>query len=298
VRTDFPAFHGRVVSEVESALAEILPGADEAPTRLHEAMRYSVFAGGKRIRPLLVVLGGEAYGGQRGSLIYGAAAVALIHTFSLIHDDLPALDDDELRRGRPTLHREYDEATAILAGDALLTLAFELLSSGPQELEPSRRATATAWLANAVGGGGMIGGQMADLEAEARWPDDAERAIEFIHRRKTGRLITAALRLGGLYAEAGESADAALRDLGMSIGLIFQIADDILDVEGSSIALGKTARKDAAARKLTYPALFGLAGARARLAEERDRALALAAGLPERAEYVADLIDFVAERDH
>lgn len=298
MRTDFAPFHSRVVSEVETALEKLLPPAEAAPARLHEAMRYSVFAGGKRIRPLLVVLGGEAYGGSREALIYGAAAVELVHTFSLIHDDLPALDDDDLRRGQPTLHRQFDEATAVLAGDALLTLALELLASGPEELDPDRRSKAATMLAQAVGSRGMIGGQMADLEAEARWPEDAEGMIEFIHRGKTGRLITAALRLGGLYAAVDQAADAGLRELGESIGLIFQISDDLLDVEGSSEALGKAARKDAAARKLTYPALFGLEGTRARLAAERDRALSLAEVLPARGPLMRDLVEFIAKRDH
>jgi geranylgeranyl pyrophosphate synthase len=295
---DFEAFHAEIRAQVEAKLDDVLPQVTAPPTRLHEAMRYSVLAGGKRIRPLLVILGGEAHGGRRELLLYGAAAVELMHTFSLIHDDLPALDDDAMRRGRPTLHRTFDEATAILAGDALLNLGFELLSTGPAGIREDRRAWAVALLAGAVGSEGMIGGQMADLEAEAHWPDEPEQALEMIHRRKTGRLIAAALRLGGLYADGDAETDRRLDELGRAIGLIFQIADDILDVEGSSDALGKTARKDAAARKLTYPALFGIDGARARLGAEQRRALDLAAQLPAGGRRVADLIHFIGERDH
>lgn len=292
------AFHAEVRTQVDAALEELLPAAESPPPRLHQAMRYSVFAGGKRIRPLLVVLGGEVFGGRREELVYGGAAVEMIHAFSLIHDDLPALDDDALRRGRPTLHRAFDEATAILAGDALLGRGLELLAAGPATVAAERRAVAASRLAAAVGSEGMIGGQMADLEAELRWPDDAERALEAIHRRKTGRLITAALRLGGLYAGGDAGADELLEALGGSIGLIFQIADDILDVEGSPEALGKTARKDAASQKLTYPALFGTDGARARLEHEQQRALALSGDLPAGGELVGELIRFIAMRDH
>lgn len=295
---DFEAFRAEVREQVDRRLDEVLPAATTPPVRLHEAMRYSVFAGGKRVRPLLVVLGGEAIGGERRQLVHGGAAVELIHTFSLVHDDLPALDDDALRRGRPTLHRAYDEATAILAGDALLSLGFELLATGPAEVSEDRRVRAVALLADAVGSAGMIGGQVADLEAEAHWPEAAEEALELIHRRKTGRLIAAALRLGALYAGADAKTDRRLDELGRSIGLIFQIADDILDVEGTSEALGKTTRKDAEARKLTYPALFGVEGARTRLADEQRRALDMLNDLPDGGGRVADLVHFIAERDY
>lgn len=285
-------------AEVDQTLDRLLPAATEPPERLHQAMRYSVLAGGKRVRPLLVVLAGEALGAARPPLLHGGAAIELVHTFSLVHDDLPALDDDDLRRGRPTLHRHYDDATAILAGDALLTLALTLLAAGPEEVPGGRRAAAVTLVGTAVGGGGMIGGQVDDLAFEGRWPEEGEAALERLHERKTGRLIQAAVRLGGLYAGAGAEEDALLAALGARIGLLFQIADDILDIEGDSAALGKRAGKDAAARKLTYPSLLGIDESRRRLATAEEEALQLADRLPERGGVLPDLIRFLAQRDH
>lgn len=282
---------------VDGVLDRLLPPADAPPARLHEAMRYSVFAGGKRVRPVLVVMTGEVWGASRERLLPGAAALEMIHTFSLVHDDLPALDDDELRRGRPTVHTRYDEATAVLVGDGLLALGLEVLAERPGELPAERRLQATSIVARAVGTAGMIGGQMDDLLAEDDWPARPAEALESIHRRKTGELLTACLRVGGVYAGCGAEEDRLLSALGESVGLMFQIADDILDIEGSPDTTGKSARKDVEARKLTYPALYGLERSRAMLSEVRERALAQTARLPAGHDRFASLVDYLARRD-
>jgi geranylgeranyl pyrophosphate synthase len=268
-----------------------------APERIHQAVRYSLFAGGKRIRPALVVLTGEALGLPREQLLPGGCALEFIHTYSLIHDDLPSLDNDDLRRGRPTCHRQFDEATAILAGDSLLTLGLTTLAAEPEGVSSEARRAAVEMVGRAIGTLGMIGGQVDDLEAEKNWPDDAPAALEAIHRRKTGALLTACVRLAGLYAEVDGATEARLVEIGDSIGLMFQIADDILDVEGTSGTLGKTAGKDAASDKLTYPGLFGLDEAKAMLDRTRDRALELASRLPEGGGLFPSLIHYLSTRD-
>jgi geranylgeranyl pyrophosphate synthase len=292
----FAAFVHEVRPEIDGALESLLPAADAWPSRLHEAMRYSVFAGGKRLRPAMVLLVAEGFGAPRAPLASGAAAVELIHTYSLIHDDLPALDDDELRRGRPTLHRAFDEATAILAGDALLTLGLTTLAERPEAVAPDRRARAVALVGRAIGTSGMIGGQVEDLAAEANWPQDAAAALERIHVGKTASLLGACLRLGGLYAGVEAATDRALEQLGRKIGMLFQVRDDLLDVEGTREQLGKTPGKDARARKLTFPELYGVAGARQRLAGLADEARALAEALPTDAKLLTSLVAFLAER--
>ncbi|MEM6454132.1 MAG: polyprenyl synthetase family protein [Acidobacteriota bacterium] len=282
---------------IDDALDALLPGAEQAPGRLHEAVRYSVFAGGKRVRPALVLLTGDALRVPHSQLLPGAAALEMIHTYSLVHDDLPALDNDDLRRGRPTCHRQYDEATAILVGDTLLTLGLTTLAAQPADVEPARRQQATAMVGEAIGSLGMIGGQVADLEAtHGAWPDDPAAALESIHRRKTGALLAACVRLAGIYAGRGPD-DARLVALGDALGLLFQIGDDILDVEGSDAALGKTAGKDAAAHKLTYPALHGLDASKALLRATAARARDAADGLPEGPGLFPSLIDFLVTRD-
>ncbi len=284
--------------EIDAELDRLLPAAAEPPPPLHAALRYSVFAGGKRLRPALVVAAGELYGAPRAMLLPGAAAVELVHTFSLVHDDLPALDDDDLRRGRPTLHRRFDEATAVLAGDALLGLGLATLAERPAAAAPATRCRAVTLVGEAVGTRGMIGGQMADLGAERAWPADAAAALEWIHRRKTGALLTAALRLGGLYGGAGQEDELALEELGARVGLLFQVADDILDVEGTAAALGKTVGKDARTRKLTYPALHGLEASKRALEALRDEALARAALLPRGGGQLTGLVRYLAARKH
>ena len=283
--------------DVERTLDRLLPAAGEEPTRLHAAMRYSVFAGGKRVRPGLVVLAGEVYGAPREGLLPGAAAMEMIHTFSLVHDDLPALDNDDLRRGRPTAHREFGEALAILAGDALLNHALTCLAREPAAAAGEVRTRAVAIAGAAVGSLGMIGGQVADLEAENEWPEHPERALETIHRRKTGSLLVASLLLGGTYARADERDLQLLHQLGEALGLLFQIGDDLLDVEGTTEALGKTAGKDASARKLTYPGLFGVEESRRRLALVAEEARELAEALPRRRDVVRSLVRYLGERE-
>lgn len=292
------SYLGGVRADVDAALDRLLPPAADRPRTLHEAMRYSVFAGGKRVRPALALLAGETFGAARDALLGGAAALEMIHTFSLIHDDLPALDDDDLRRGRPTVHRKFDEATAVLAGDALLNLGLLTLAIEPRELEADRRRRAVELVGDAVGTRGMIGGQMADLEAEASVPDDPATTLEWIHQRKTGALLTAAIRLGGLYAGAGAAEDRLLTALGCEIGLLFQIADDILDVEGDAEQLGKAVRKDAEASKLTYPGLYGLERSKDLLVAVRDRALGLLPELPDGAPLIRALVHYLVDRDH
>jgi geranylgeranyl diphosphate synthase type II len=257
----------------DAALERLLPPAAQHPTSIHQAMRHSVFAGGKRLRPILCMETGRMIAGASGSSSGGespaatgpfgilpgidqvGAALEMLHTYSLIHDDLPALDNDDLRRGRPTCHKAFGEATAILAGDALQTLAYEVLSevSCPAE----SRVAIIREIAHATGTiDGMIGGQVVDLEAEHKKPDLA--TLEYIHRSKTAALITASVVSGGIYAGANAPDLSRLRTYGQSIGLAFQIVDDVLDLTQTSEQLGKTAGKDAAAEKATYPALFGI----------------------------------------
>lgn len=293
----FREFLAELRPDVEAEFDRRLPAPTAWPRRLHEAMRYSVFAGGKRLRPALVVAAGEAFGAPRERLLAGAAAVEMIHTYSLIHDDLPALDDDDLRRGRPTLHRRFDESTAILAGDALLTAGLTLLAAAPEALDGAIRARAAVVVGEAIGTAGMIGGQEEDLESERHWPADAAAALERIHRGKTGALLTACLRLGGLYGGASAEADGLLAAFGERVGLMFQIRDDILDVEGDARELGKTPGKDAEAEKLTYPGLHGLAASRERLAGLAAEAAAIAGRLPDPGGRFRALTDYLSSRD-
>jgi len=245
---------GRILTD--EALERLLPPATQYPTSIHQAMRHSVFAGGKRLRPILCM---EAARVIASSLPAGVeelgSALEMLHTYSLIHDDLPALDNDDLRRGRPTCHRVYGEAVAILAGDGLQTYAYEVLAN---LLCPAdARAAIIAEIAHATGTvDGMIGGQVMDLEAEHKHADAV--TLEYIHRSKTGALLTASVVAGGIYAGGGEAQIQSLRDFGMNIGLAFQIVDDVLDVTQTSEQLGKTAGKDTATEKSTYPSLFGI----------------------------------------
>jgi geranylgeranyl diphosphate synthase type II len=258
---------------VEDALERCLPAAETPPAKLHEAMRYGVFSGGKRLRPILALAAFELAGGRGDAILTPAAATELIHTYSLIHDDLPAMDDDELRRGRPTCHRVFGDAIAILAGDALLTLAFEVVA-GDEGLPAERRAAVIRELASANGSGGMVGGQAADIVAEGTAP--SEGAVAFIHQRKTAMPLRAALRVGAVAAGASERARLALSAYGEKLGLAFQIADDLLDVRGTAEELGKAVRKDLARGKITYPGAVGTERAAARalaLSEEAVSAL-------------------------
>jgi geranylgeranyl diphosphate synthase type II len=268
---DLNAYLSQRQKQVEAALEASLPPAKTKPARLHEAMRYSIFAGGKRLRPILLLAAAEACGGDSREALPAACAVEVLHTYSLIHDDLPCMDDDDLRRGKPTNHVVYGEGLAVLAGDALLTLAFELLAQA-RGWERYNHATLIMELARAAGSKHLIGGQAADLAAEGKDLDADE--LLFIHRNKTGALLTTCLRLGGMCANAAPNKLESLTKFGNDLGLAFQIIDDILDVTQSSEVLGKSAGKDAAAQKQTYPAVFGLEESRAKASQLTDSALA------------------------
>ncbi|MDN5865679.1 MAG: polyprenyl synthetase family protein [Gammaproteobacteria bacterium] len=283
---------------VETALARWMPDETDAPERLHAAMRYAVLAPGKRIRPLLVYATGETLGVPVGRLDGPACAIELIHAYSLVHDDLPAMDDDDLRRGRPTCHRAYDEATAILVGDALQTLAFEVLARDHAMIaNTSRRLRMTAILARAGGSMGMAGGQMVDIEAQGK---KLERgALDNMHAMKTGALIRAAVLFGAhSLQEPREAALHALERFGTRIGLAFQIQDDILDASGDSARLGKQAGADAAHDKPTYTGLLGVDEARRALATVYSEALEALEPLGEDAAPLVTLSRFIVERDH
>ncbi|MCK9538451.1 polyprenyl synthetase family protein [Dokdonella sp.] len=280
------------------ALARALPGADQPPTDLHRAMRYAVLGGGKRLRPLLVYASGRACGAGLDTLDAAAVAVEFVHAYSLIHDDLPAMDDDALRRGQPTCHIVFGEATAILAGDALQALAFELLANDAAlAVDAPTRLDMLRSLAVACGSQGMAGGQAFDLAAVGVVLD--ARELERMHVYKTGALIRASVRLGALAAGCHDDATlAALDRYGHAIGLAFQIRDDLLDVEGGSQQIGKTAGKDAAARKPTYPAVLGLEASRAQLDQLTAAALAAITPLGQAAQCLHELAHYAAERDH
>jgi geranylgeranyl diphosphate synthase type II len=257
------AYAGRVRADVEAELDRLVPRESADPPSVHAAVRWSLFAPAKRFRPLLVTAAGETFGAPREQLIRTACAFELLHTYSLVHDDLPAMDDDDLRRGRPTCHVKFGEATAILAGDALQTLAFQTIAED-ETLDASFRVRLVAELARAAGTPeGMVAGQAHDLAAEARADVDG-RELERIHRRKTGALIAAAARAGALVAGAGRGEVEAVNAYALDLGLLFQITDDLLDVTATASDLGKTPGKDARANKATYPALYGLEAARAR----------------------------------
>ncbi|GIX47599.1 MAG: farnesyl-diphosphate synthase [Candidatus Tectimicrobiota bacterium] len=281
---------------VEEALDQLLPGTDCYPPVLMEAMRYSVFAGGKRLRPILLLAATEAVGGEVTAVLPAACALECIHTYSMIHDDLPAMDDDDYRRGKPTNHKVYGEAMAILAGDALLTHAFELLSGPPL----SERFPATLLLqvahriARAAGSFGMIGGQVMDVLCEGQQVDTA--VLEYIHRHKTAALIEAAVTAGGLLGGGTPQEVAALQHYGHCLGWAFQIVDDLLDVEGDAAQLGKAVGRDAAQGKVTYPALLGVEASRQRALSLMHEGVAALAAFGPRAERLRQLAAYVVSR--
>jgi geranylgeranyl pyrophosphate synthase len=294
---DPASFRARAESaqqRVLAALERAIGTRDVAVERLQQAMRYSVLGGGKRLRPLLVYVTGEALGARPEQLDAPAVAVELIHSYSLIHDDLPAMDDDDLRRGQPTCHKAFDEGTAILAGDALQALAFDVLANGAG-LEDSARLQMIVVLSAAIGTLGMAGGQAMDLAAAGARMEAA--GIEEMHRRKTGALIRASVELGAIAAGMIDSSERrALQRYGDEIGLAFQIQDDILDVTGDTAVLGKRAGADAALHKPTYPSVFGLERARELACVHRDRALDELAGLGAAAAPLRALAHAVVER--
>ena len=279
---------------MESVLADWLPPPDIAPQRLHEAMRYAVLGGGKRVRPLLAFAAGEVTGGTPERVQHAAAAVELIHAYSLVHDDMPAMDDDALRRGKPTVHVEFDEATALLVGDALQSLAFDILASETLADDPATQLRMVQLLAQASGSRGMAGGQAIDLASVGKPLDLAE--LEFMHIHKTGALIRAAVLLGAQCGSMGEAAAAALDHYAKCIGLAFQVVDDVLDAEAPTATLGKTAGKDAANNKPTYVSLLGAPRARELALELRADAHAALDTLGAPALRLRQLADFVVER--
>ena len=288
-----PEAHLRAWAErSETVLAALLPDASAEPRRLHEAMRYASLGGGKRMRPLLVYASGLSCGASDSDLDHAAAAVEFIHAYSLVHDDLPAMDDDSLRRGRPTVHIAFDEATAILAGDALQTLAFEVLTQAP--VEPAVRVELLATLARASGATGMCGGQALDLAVTGSGQTLPQ--LQRMHALKTGALIRAAVRMGALCAGADATTLATLDAYAAALGLAFQIRDDLLDIEGSAEALGKTPGKDAEQGKPTYPALLGVDGARAALEEQGEAMRAALSRLPQPAPELEALAELTLRR--
>ncbi len=296
-RLDASAALAGIRDEVDKALGHALPPETAWPATIHRAVRYSLFAGGKRIRPALVIASGEAVGGARADLMPLACAVEMIHTYSLIHDDLPAMDDDDLRRGKPTSHKVFGEAIAILAGDALLTRAFDLLAQVPHDWDEDRlrrRVRATALLGEACGTTGLIGGQVMDLESEGRSIDAAD--LERLHRAKTGALLSACVRGGAILGGADEAALDRLARYASAIGLAFQVVDDVLDATEDAEHLGKTAGKDEAAKKATYVSVHGLEAARRLAASLRQEALEAVSPLGSRGELLAAIARLIVDR--
>ena len=286
---------------VEQSIEENLPPSNAEPAVIHEAMRYAVLAGGKRIRPILAIAAAEAVGAEIAPLLKSVAALELIHTYSLVHDDLPALDNDDLRRGRKTTHVVFGEAIGILTGDALLTEAFSWLAAPGQNIDPGRQLRAVAEVAEAVDSRGMIGGQVADLEGERAMEGSAGNAelaarLDFIHRNKTGRLLTASVLLGGILGGASDPVLELLSRYGRAVGLAFQIVDDLLDAEESAETLGKTAGKDAAQGKLTYPALFGVEEARTRAEILLAESVAVADMIGGPVNYLSEIARYICQR--
>ncbi len=289
--------------EVDAGLKTYMPPAKRFPETLHQAMRHSIFSGGKRLRPILVLAAAEAVGATRGSVLPAACALEYIHTYSLIHDDLPAMDDDDLRRGRPTCHKVYGEAAAILAGDALLTAAFELMT-GPVQRRllahlgskgAQRQLEATTILAQAAGMAGMVGGQMADIDAEGT-PVELP-TLQYIHVHKTGKLLQASLLVGALLGGATPAQVKALGVYGEALGLAFQIMDDVLDIVGDKAKLGKNTGGDVAAGKATYPAFFGIDASKKEAQDLIARGCRALRPLGSAAEPLRALAQFVIERE-
>ncbi|MEW6130260.1 MAG: polyprenyl synthetase family protein [Acidobacteriota bacterium] len=285
----------RRTEEVNAWLDKFLPQESVQPDSIHRAMRYSIFAGGKRLRPILVLASGEALGAATEDLMPAACAVEMIHTYSLIHDDLPAMDNDDLRRGRPTCHKAFGEAIAILAGDALLTQAFRTLAADAVNRDAEKQVRVIREIANAAGTiEALIGGQVVDIESEGKAVDAA--TLEYIHRSKTGAMIRVCCLVGGIIAGANDDEMQKIIRYGECIGLAFQIADDILDVTQTSEQLGKTAGKDLAAAKATYPAIHGLDASHAKAREMVDEAVTIVSSLGGDTRILQSIARFIIER--
>ncbi|NPU85587.1 MAG: polyprenyl synthetase family protein [Syntrophaceae bacterium] len=293
---DFSSYLKSRKELVDSALNRYLPAEGLYPPEIYTAMRYSLFAGGKRLRPILCIASAEALGGLLEDILPAACAIEMIHTYSLIHDDLPAMDNDDFRRGVPTNHKVFGEGVAVLAGDALLTEAFRLLTDPAVicSVEPGRVVRIVHEIATAAGAGGMVGGQVVDILSEGR-PSDYDTLL-FIHSGKTGRMILASLRTGVILADGREEELEAVSEYGRHIGLAFQIADDILNVEGDPSLLGKGTGSDAARRKVTFPALLGLEESRAMARQSIEAALEGIACLDGRAEPLRRIAHYILER--
>jgi geranylgeranyl diphosphate synthase type II len=278
---------------VEETLENLLPGPDVYPPLIHQAIRYSVMGGGKRLRPVLVMAGAEAVGGEAADVLPAACAFELIHTYSLVHDDLPAMDNDDYRRGKLTNHKVYGEAAAVLAGDALLTLAFQLMTETKGTPENILKVIREA----AVGAGtfGLIGGQVVDTLSEGM--ELNEETLEYIHRHKTGALYRVSVRAGAILSGARDDQLAALTGYAENLGLAFQIKDDILDIEGDEKKIGKPVGSDEKNKKVTYPALFGLDKSRAKACQAADQALAALQLFGSEADFLRSMVHFVIERD-
>lgn len=291
---EITAFLADVKARVDGRLDEFVPGSDVPPTRLHEAIRWSLFAGGKRVRPALVFAAGRTFGAGDETLLGTAAAIELIHTYSLVHDDLPAMDNDELRRGRPTCHKQFDEATAILAGDVMQTLAFRFVADD-HGLTSDLRVQLISLISAASGTpSGMVSGQQLDLSAEGTTITLAE--LENIHRQKTGSLIAASAKAGAMIGGANDAELYAVESYARALGLLFQVTDDLLDVTQSSETLGKTAGKDAAAEKATYPSLLGVDGTRRLASELEASAIAALDGVRQDTSLLHGLVSILANR--
>ena len=285
----------RRAAEVNEWLDRLLPSETTPPEQLHRAMRYSLLAGGKRLRPALVLSAGEAFGADTDDLMPAACAIEMIHTYSLIHDDLPAMDNDDLRRGRPTCHKAFGEAVAILAGDALLTQAFRVLSADAPNRDAECQVRVIREIATAAGTAeALIGGQMADIDSEGKNVDAL--TLEYIHNSKTGAMISTSVVVGGIISGAGAEQIEKLREYGQRIGLAFQIADDILDVTSTSELLGKTPGKDNAVSKATYPAIHGMAASEARARQLVDEAVAIALSLNRETRVLEGIARFIIAR--
>lgn len=291
---DLAAYLARTTDAVNRALDRSLPRATAKPATLHKAMRYSLFAGGKRLRPALCLAAAEACGGDWSAALPLACAVECIHTYSLIHDDLPAMDNDDFRRGKPTNHKVFGEGIAILAGDALLTQAFEIVSLAAPASRYAHRDLVLE-VAKAAGSLQLVGGQVADLEAEGQTITTAQ--LRYIHERKTSALLCCSVRLGGMSADCTPRELEALTDFGYHVGLAFQVIDDILDVTQTSEQLGKTAGKDTAASKATYPAIVGLEKSRRIAGQLTDKAFAALKPFRGRATALEALADYLLKRD-
>jgi geranylgeranyl diphosphate synthase type II len=294
IATDAREFLASCRTLIDAELDRLIPKESESPQRVHSAIRWSVFAGGKRFRPALLMAVGQTFGAPPDHLLRTACALEMIHTYSLIHDDLPSMDDDDLRRGRATCHVKFDEATAILAGDALQALAFQTIVED-EKLTPDLRVKLIAEVARASGiPDGMVAGQALDLEAESREVDGDE--LETIHHRKTGALIRAAARCGALIAGANEDELQAITEYATNLGLLFQITDDLLDVTATAEDLGKTPGKDARAQKATFPALYGIEATRAQLTTVHAEARGSLESVARETLLLQSIADFILQR--